>query len=105
MARRSISMPALSGSANWCIMRSVICALQWMPLKSLYRSRWISLAATTLWRIWALGSPGAALEMSLKGTGVISTCMSMRSIKGPLILFMYFWIWPGVQTQWCVGSP
>ena len=52
-----------------------------------------------------MGSPGAVCEISLNGTGVISHCISMRSRSGPLILFMYFCICPGVHTQRCVGSP
>ena len=53
-------------------MRSLICALQWIPFCPLKRSAWISLALITRLRISALGSPCAAFEMSLKGTGVIS---------------------------------
>jgi hypothetical protein len=32
---------------------------------------------------------------SLKGTGMTSTCKSMRSSSGPLIRLMYFWTSPG----------
>ena len=81
-------MPSSPGSAYWCIMRSVIWALQCTPGTSLKRSLWMFRAITTRRRIASLGSPGCALDMSLKGTGVISHCMSMRSSKGPLILFM-----------------
>ena len=81
-------MPASSGAAYSWIMRSVICALQWMCGIDLYRSSCIFLAAMTRWRMLLLGSPFSAFEISSNGTGCISHCMSMRSSSGPLILFM-----------------
>lgn len=38
------------------------------------------------WRMLALLSPCVERDMSLKGTGVISICMSILSSNGPLIL-------------------
>ena len=95
--RRSMALlrrrnPASSGTAYLCIMLSVICALQCISLKSLYRSSCIARAAMTRRRISLLGSPGFVVDMSLNGTGCISHCMSMRSRSGPDILFMYRWI-------------
>ena len=51
------------GSAYLCKRDGVIWALQWMPGSSLKRRSWSILAAMTRWRIAALGSPGALLDI------------------------------------------
>ena len=44
--------------------------------------------AMTRWRMAALGSPGALLDIWSKSTGCTSICRSMRSSSGPEILLM-----------------
>ncbi len=54
-------------------------------------------------RISADGSAGCVEAMSSKSTGSISHWMSIRSSRGPEILFMYFDTAPGGQVQGLEG--
>ena len=60
-------------------------ALVCTPSVPAKRAACTSRARTTRSRTAALGSPGAAAESSAAGTGVTSTCRSIRSISGPEI--------------------